>query len=332
MSREVTVQITSKGPAAPEIPPASAEPRCSECHAPLTAEQLEANLGACPQCDHHFPVTAAARVAQLTDPETWQEVAGDLQPSDPLDFYDSRAYTERLADAQADTGLSEAMLTGLCRIGGRRVALGVMDFRFLGGSMGSVVGERFCRLVAAAIDEAVPLVVVTSSGGARMQEGILSLMQMAKTVVALDMLADHSLPFVSVLTHPTTGGVLASFATLADVIMAEPGALLLFAGPRVIEQTTGETLPPGFGRAESALAHGQIDLVVHRRDVKRQLVHVLMLLEGGVRCDIEPVRAGPEVVPRRGGPLAQAVARAKKLALTTRSRLFGRDQQDRDPT
>ena len=332
MNERVTVQITEKEPAAPEGPPETLEPHCSECSARLTAEQLEGALGVCPHCGHHFPLDAAERVAQLADPGTWREVGGDLQPSDPLDFYDSRAYVDRLAEAQLETGLSEAMLTGLCRLAGRRVALGVMDFRFLGGSMGSVVGERFSLLVAAAIDEAVPLVVVTASGGARMQEGILSLMQMAKTVVALDMLADHSLPFISVLTHPTTGGVLASFATLADVMLAEPGALLLFTGPRVIEQTTREKLPPGFGRSESSLAHGQIDLVVHRRDLKRQVAQLLALLEGGVRCDFEPVRPDPEVVPRGGGPLAQAVARAKKLALSSRGWLFGRDQQDRDPT
>jgi acetyl-CoA carboxylase carboxyl transferase subunit beta len=332
VNEHVTVQITAKEPAAPEGRAETVEPRCSECHAPLTAEQLEAALGVCPHCGHHFPLNAAERVAQLADPGTWREVAGDLQPSDPLDFYDSRAYVDRLAEAQLETGLSEAMLTGLCRLAGRRVALGVMDFRFLGGSMGSVVGERFSQLVASAIDEAVPLVVVTASGGARMQEGILALMQMAKTVVALDMLAEHSLPFVSVLTHPTTGGVLASFATLADVMLAEPGALLLFAGPRVIEQTTREKLPPDFGRSESSLAHGQIDLVVQRRDLKRQVAELLALLEGGVRCDFEPVRPDSEVVSRGGGPLAQAVARAKKLSLSSRGWLFGTDPQDRDPT
>lgn len=332
MNKRVTVQITEKEPAVPESPPETQEPRCSECAAPLITAQLEAALGVCPHCGHHFPVSATVRVAQLADPDTWREVAGDLRPSDPLDFYDSRAYVDRLAEAQLETGLSEAMLTGVCRLAGRRVALGVMDFRFLGGSMGSVVGERFSQLVAAAIDEAVPLVVVTASGGARMQEGILSLMQMAKTVVALDMLADHSLPFISVLTHPTTGGVLASFATLADVILAEPGALLVFAGPRVIEQTTREKLPPGFGRSESGLAHGQIDLVVQRRDLKRQIAQLLALLEGGVRCDVEPVRPDTEVVPRGGGPLAQAAARAKKLALSSRSWLFGGDSKDRDPT
>jgi acetyl-CoA carboxylase carboxyl transferase subunit beta len=332
VNERVTVQITEKEPTAPEGPPETLEPRCSECDASLTEEQLETALRVCPHCGHHFPLSAVERVAQLADPGTWQEVAGDLQPSDPLDFYDSRAYVERLAEAQHETGLSEAMLTGLCRLAGRRVALGVMDFRFLGGSMGSVVGERFSLLVAAAIDEAVPLVVVTASGGARMQEGILSLMQMAKTVVALDMLADHSLPFISILTHPTTGGVLASFATLADVMLAEPGALLLFAGPRVIEQTTREKLPPGFGRSESSLAHGQIDLVVQRRDLKRQVAQLLTLLEGGVRCDIEPVRPDTQVVPRGGSPLTQAVARAKELAVSSRGWLFGRDPKDRDPT
>jgi acetyl-CoA carboxylase carboxyl transferase subunit beta len=196
--------------------------------------------------------------------------------------------------------------------------------------MGSVVGERFARLVYRAIEDRRPLVTVVASGGARMQEGILSLMQMPKTVVALDMLAEQSLPYISVLTHPTTGGVLASFATLADVVMAEPGALLCFTGPRVIEQTTREKLPADFGRAEGSLAHGQIDMVVPRSQIKERLVQLLVLLEGGVRCDLQQsLRQDEKDIPWRGRSLAQAIARAKDLALSPRGWIRGRDAQDR---
>ncbi|GAB4254715.1 MAG: acetyl-CoA carboxylase, carboxyltransferase subunit beta [Thermoleophilia bacterium] len=325
VSRYVTVQITRKGEGPPPESPREGVRRCPACGEPLTEEQLEATLRVCPHCGHHFPLGAPERVAQLVDPGTWREVAEDIRPVDPLDFFDTRPYVERLQEAQLETGLSEAFLCGLGVLGGRPVALGVLDFRFLGGSMGSVVGERFARLVDAAVREAVPLVVVSSSGGARMQEGILSLMQMAKTVVALEILAAHGRPFISVLTHPTTGGVLASFATLADVIVAEPGALLCFAGPRVIEQTTREKLPPDFGQAEENLANGQLDMVVHRRDLKETLGRLLALLEGGVRCSFEPIRQDTEDVPRGSRPFAQAVARVKGLALAPRGWLFGRD-------
>jgi acetyl-CoA carboxylase carboxyl transferase subunit beta len=288
--------------------------------------ELEVNYQVCPHCDHHLPLTAPDRVTQLADPGSWREVGGDLRPEDPLHFFDVRPYADRLDEARLETGLSEAFLGGMCTLRGRPVALGVMDFRFLGGSMGSVVGERFVRLAARATQEQVPLVVVTSSGGARMQEGILSLMQMAKTVVALDLLAEQGLPFVSVLAHPTTGGVLASFATLADTIVAEPGALLLFTGQRVIEQTTREKLPADFGRAN--VIHGQVDMVVDRRTLKETLRRLLALLEGGVRCSLEPLRQDTKVLPRGGNPLAQAVERAKELALPSRRRIQRRDPED----
>ncbi|MCZ7663711.1 MAG: acetyl-CoA carboxylase, carboxyltransferase subunit beta [Thermoleophilia bacterium] len=325
MSKYVTVQITRKDQGPPDDTPGEGIRRCSACGEPLTDEELERSIGVCPHCDYHFPLSAPERVAQLADPGSWEEVGGDIRPVDPLDFFDTRAYVDRLGEAQLETGLSEALLSGLCALAGRPVALGVLDFRFLGGSMGSVVGERFFRLVEAAAAEAAPLVVVCSSGGARMQEGVLSLMQMAKTVVALDLLAARGLPYVAVLAHPTTGGVLASFATLADVIVAEPGALLCFAGPRIVEQTIREKLPPEFGRAEENLANGQLDMVVHRRDLKETLDRLLSLLEGGVRCSLEPLRQDTEVVPRGGGPLAQAAARVKDLALSSRGWLFGRN-------
>ncbi len=324
MNKYVTVQITQKGAVPSE--PVEQGKRCPSCGIPLTQEVLEESLFVCPGCEHHLPLDAPGRIHALADPGSWREVAADLRPEDPLSFWDVRPYSERLEEAQADTGLSEAFLAGTCRINGLPAALGVMDFRFLGGSMGSVVGERFHQLVLAAVEDHRALVVVTSSGGARMQEGILSLMQMPKTVVALDLLAEEGLPFVSVLAHPTTGGVLASFATLADVIMAEPGALLCFAGPRVIEQTTREKLPEGFGRAEANLENGQLDMVVHRRDIKERVVETLRLLEGGVICRLEePVREDEEVLPWGSGAFAQAFARAKELAVASRSWLLGRD-------
>lgn len=332
MTKYVTVQITPKGPT--EAPPLSTGPGdvCKACGKNLSPAALAAALHVCPHCDHHHPVSGPDRVAQLADEGSWESIGEQLRPTDPLEFFDTRSYVERLAEAQSETGMSEAFIGGLCRMSGRPVALGVMDFRFLGGSMGSVVGERFVRLVAAAAEASVPLVVVVSSGGARMQEGILSLMQMAKTVVALDSLTGTGVPFVSVLTHPTTGGVLASFATLADVVVAEPGALLCFAGPRVIEQTTREKLPEGFGRSEANFANGQLDLVIHRRDLKERLGRVLSLLEGGVRCSVEPARQDKEVVSRGGNPLTQAFARVKKFALAPWGRLRGGDTEDpREP-
>jgi len=203
-----------------------------------------------------------------------------------------------------------------------------MDFRFLGGSMGSVVGERFSRLTGRACQDRLPLVIVTASGGARMQEGILSLMQMAKTVVALEQLADEGLPFITVLTDPTTGGVLASFSTLADIILAEPGALLCFAGPRVIEQTTREKLPPDFGSAEMNLESGQVDAIVHRHELKERIQRLLALLKGGEFSTNEPFQSDTEGLPRRGGSVGQAFERVKKFAGAPRDWLLGRDESD----
>ena len=329
MTKYVTVQITRKGgPPEKAAPLADDKDLCTSCGKPLTQETLAASLWVCPECDHHYPMGAPERVRQMVDAGTWAEIGGELRPTDPLDFFDTRPYPERLSEAQIQTGLSEAFMGGLCELSGRPVALGVMDFRFMGGSMGSVVGERFARLSAAAAQEARPLVVVVASGGARMQEGILSLMQMAKTVVALDALAADNLPFVTILTHPTTGGVLASFAMLADVAVAEPGALLCFAGPRVIEQTTHEKLPEGFGLSEANLANGQIDMIVHRRYLKEKVTRVLDLLEGGVRTSVEPPREDTQVLSRRGNPLARALARAQELAHIPRGWLRRRDTED----
>lgn len=278
MAKYVTVQVTRKDP-----PPPQAEEgeRCKKCSAPLAEGELERSLGVCPHCGHHFPVRASVRVAQLADDGTSRAIGEEYRPDDPLEFNDLKSYPERLSEAQAATGLTEAFCAVLCEIGGHPSALGVLDFHFMGGSMGSVVGERFSTLAHTAVEQDMPLVVVAASGGARMQEGLFSLMQMAKTVVAVQMLNEARLPYVTVLTHPTTGGVFASFATVADVIIAEPGAVMSFAGPRVIEQTTREKLPPGFGSSESQLAHGQVDLVVDRRELKDVLARVLTLLRKG---------------------------------------------------
>ncbi|MFH1834156.1 MAG: acetyl-CoA carboxylase carboxyltransferase subunit beta, partial [bacterium] len=235
MAKYVTIQVTKKEP------PAGAAvegEQCKKCSAALGEGELESSLQVCPHCGYHYPLPSHSRVAQIADEGSVSFFFDELRPTDPLGFFDLRPYPERLSEAQLETGLTEALVTVTCQVAGRPVALGVLDFRFMGGSMGSVVGERFSRLAQMALERGMPLVVVAASGGARMQEGVVSLMQMAKTVVAVQMLGEARLPFVTILTHPTTGGVLASFATVADVIMAEPGAVMRFAGARVIEQTT----------------------------------------------------------------------------------------------
>lgn len=291
---------------------------CPACKQLLSSEQLEANLRVCPECGNHFRVGARERVAQLVDSGTWGEIAGNLRSADPLEFFDLRPYPERIEEAEYETGLAEAMITGTCRIHKMDVVLAVMDFSFLGGSMGSVVGEKFWRAVETAIDTHFPLVAICASGGARMQEGILSLLQMAKTTCAVELLGRVPVPFVTVLTHPTTGGVMASFATLADVIIAEPGALLCFSGPRVIEQTIKEKLPDDFGRAESNLDHGQVDMIISRLELKDRLVQILGMLEGGVACALEPLWEEEESRPGRRGTLAQALDRIKAFANPSR--------------
>ena len=242
---------------------------------------MVANLRVCTHCGHHFPVTARERIVQLTDESSWAEVARDLRSTDPLGFVDSRPYPDRVLDAERATGLHDAILVGAADIGEIPVALAVMDFTFLGGSMGSVVGEKLYRAAELAVDRRIPLVTVASSGGARMQEGVLALMQMAKTVAAVDELREAAVPYVSVLAHPTTGGVAASFAALGDVVIAEPGALLSFSGPRVVKQTTREDVPDDFGLAESNFRHGHVDLIVPRVELRDTVARVVALLSGG---------------------------------------------------
>lgn len=309
----VSVDITRRNGAS-----GSGAKACPDCQQLLIPEELAANLQVCPHCGHHFRVGARERQAQLADVGTWDEIAANLRPADPLEFYDLRPYPERLEEAAYDTGLTEAILTGTCRIHKMDTVLAVMDFDFMAGSMGSVVGERFWRAAETAIDKRLPMVVVCSSGGARMQEGILSLMQMAKTTCAVEMMAESQVPLITVLTHPTTGGVLASFATLADIIIAEPGALICFTGPRIIEQTIKEKLPADFGKAEANMAHGQLDMIVPRPELKDRLVQILGMLEGGVACALEPLWEEEGRPGGRRGAFAQAFKRVKSLANLSR--------------
>ncbi|WP_135228831.1 acetyl-CoA carboxylase, carboxyltransferase subunit beta [Deinococcus fonticola] len=252
--------------------------QCPACKEGLYNRELEANAFVCPKCGHHLRLNAQQRMDVLVDPGTFQQRSGRIRPTDPLEFNDTEAYTERLSRAQQKTGRPDAILTGTAEIGGIPVTLAVMDFAFSGGSMGSVVGEEISRAAEHAAQAGTPLIIVSASGGARMQESALSLMQMAKTTVALEHLAQKGLPYISILTDPTTGGVTASFATIADVIIAEPGALIGFAGPRVIQQTIRQNLPEGFQRAEFLLEHGMVDDVLDRREHRSYLASLLGLL------------------------------------------------------
>ena len=269
-------------------PPASADGAgpphpntCPACGSHYREDELESHLRVCPHCGHHFPVRARARIQQLADEGTFVEEAAELRSDDPLGFFDLRPYVERLAEAELQTGLGEAMVIGSAAVEGRACALAVMDFSFMGGSMGSVVGEKFCRACDLAVELGVPLVSVTASGGARMQEGLLSLMQLPKTVCAVADLHDGGGALISVMAHPTTAGVIASFASLGDVLVAEPGALLAFTGPRVVQETTREKLPEDFGRAESNLRFGHLDAIVPRRELRNYVGRLLRLFPNG---------------------------------------------------
>ncbi len=270
---------------------------CPACRSHYRDDELRHALRVCAQCGHHFPVGAMERIDQLVDPGTFTEIGGDLRAADPLAFVDLRPYTDRLLDAELATGLGDSLVAGHGLIVGRSAALAVMDFSFMGGSMGSVMGERFCLAADVAVERRIPLVSVTASGGARMQENILALMQMAKTVGAVDGLREAGVPYISVLAHPTTGGVIASFASLGDVVVAEPGALLSFAGPRVVEQTTGEKTAADFGRAESNLRLGQLDAVVPRRALRSEIARLLLLFSPPEEEPTGETEAVPEALP-----------------------------------
>lgn len=251
--------------------------KCPACEAVLYKEDLLATLNVCPKCDHHMRIGARARIDALLDPEGRVEIGANTRPMDPLKFKDTRRYTERVSEAVKQTGETEAIVVVSGAILSVPTVLACFEFAFMGGSMGSVVGERFALGVQEAIRKRTPFICVAASGGARMQESLFSLMQMAKTNSMLSQLADAGLPFISVLTDPTMGGVSASFAFMGDVVMAEPNALIGFAGPRVIEQTVRETLPEGFQRAEFLLHKGAIDMVVDRREMRREMAYLLAL-------------------------------------------------------
>lgn len=252
--------------------------KCPSCSATLYAIDLKKNMEVCPKCGHHNPMSARERLDLLLDQDNRVEIGADIKPVDILKFRDSKKYTERLTTARKITQEEDALVVNRGTINGIPAVVAAFEFSFIGGSMGSVVGERFVRGVREAVKHGCAFVCVAASGGARMQEGLNSLMQMAKTSASLHLLNDHALPFISVLTNPTMGGVSASFAFLGDVVLAEPNALIGFAGPRVIEQTVRETLPEGFQRAEFLLEKGAVDQIVDRRELKDHIAQLITLL------------------------------------------------------
>jgi len=252
--------------------------KCTACDAVLYRTELERNQDVCPKCDHHMRISARRRLDLFLDPEPREEIGAELQPADPLKFRDSKKYIDRIKQAQKATGETDAMVVLRGQVEGVPLVAAAFEFQYMGGSMGSVVGERFVRAVNASLDHNVPLVCFSASGGARMQEALLSLMQMAKTSAALARLSKAGVPFISVMTDPTMGGVSASLAMLGDINIAEPRALIGFAGPRVIEQTVRETLPEGFQRSEFLLEHGAVDLIVDRREMRERIASLLAIL------------------------------------------------------
>jgi acetyl-CoA carboxylase carboxyl transferase beta subunit len=275
-SGKVDVSVETKRE--PDAAPEKSHPNtCPGCGSHYRDDELAENLRVCPQCGHHFPMRARERIEQLADPGSFVEEDSELRSADPLGFFDLRPYAERLVEAEIETGLGDAIVCGSATIEEEACRLAVMDFAFMGGSMGSVVGEKFARACDSASEAGVPLVSISASGGARMQEGILALMQLPKTVCAIEELHEAGGSLLSVLTHPTTGGVLASFASLGDVVVAEPGALMSFAGPRVVAQTTREKLPDDFGLAESNYRFGHVDAIVPRAELRPTLSRLLRL-------------------------------------------------------
>jgi len=254
--------------------------KCPSCNAVLYRAEMERNMEVCPKCDYHDRVDARRRLDLFLDPEPREEIGADLESADPLKFKDTKRYKERLGAAQKKTGEKDALVVMRGQLQGRELVAAAFEFGFMGGSMGSVVGERFVMGVNEAIARRAPMICFAASGGARMQESLFSLMQMAKTSAALQRMSRHGIPFISVMTDPTMGGVSASFAMLGDINVGEPGALIGFAGPRVIEQTVRETLPEGFQRSEFLLEHGAIDMIIDRREMRDRLANILGMLAG----------------------------------------------------
>jgi acetyl-CoA carboxylase carboxyl transferase subunit beta len=288
--------------------PSDAWTKCPACDAQVFNRQLERTLRVCPSCGHHFRMSVGERIDLLLDPDSFVERDAGLQAVDRLGFHDDRPYPDRLEAARIKTGLRDAVVWGIGTINGRRVAIAIFDFRFMGGSMGGVVGEKLARCFETALTERIPVIVVSASGGARMQEGTLSLMQLAKTTAPLVRLDAAGIPFIAVLTDPTTGGVLASFASLGDVILAEPKALIGFAGARVASDTVGEELPEGFQSAESLLAHGFVDGIVPRSELRGTLSRLLSVLPV---AEVDAGQAGD--ADRRWGPIGALSGLAERL-------------------
>ncbi len=261
--------------------------KCTHCNEMIHANELHENLHCCPKCNYHYRLSGLQRIDMMADKETFVELFTEFKPVDPLQFIDTETYPKRLANAQKSSGRDEAALVGTCDVQGKKIAVGVLDFSFMAGSMGSVVGERLTNIIEYALREELPLVIVSASGGARMQESILSLMQMAKTSAALARLHEAKIPYISILTNPTSGGVTASFASLGDLIIAEPEALICFAGPRVVEQVIKQKLPPGAQKSEFLLEKGMIDCIVNRHELKDKLALFLDFLTENKREVVE---------------------------------------------
>ncbi len=266
-----TLQIPTPGAERRMVIPDGSWLKCKNCSQTLYSDRLEDNLQVCWYCNCHLPMTSESRIESLTDEGSFVEIDANLTSADPLNFFDLKSYAKRNDESRAKTGLKDAIICGAATLNGRPYAIGVMDFRFMGASMGSVVGEKIARLVELATAQKMPVVLVTASGGARMQEGILSLMQMPKTCAALQRHAEANLPYIAILTNPTYGGVTASFAAVGDVILAEPGAMIGFAGPRVIQETTNSKLPEGFQTAEFLQEKGLVDRVIERKNLRKEL-------------------------------------------------------------
>lgn len=252
--------------------------KCSHCNEINFRREFESNLYVCLGCGYHYPIPAKDRILSFVDEGSFEEYDADLESSDPLGFVDQKPYSARLKDAQAKSGTKDAIVCGRAKLFGQPIHLGVYHFQFMGGSMGSVVGEKIARVFNRALKSSEPAIIFSASGGARMQEGLLSLMQMAKTCVALGQLRDHKIPMISVMCNPTTGGVAASYAMLGDINIAEPGALIGFAGPRVIRQTIGENLPEGFQTSEYLLKHGMMDMIVTRHNMRKTVSQMLQII------------------------------------------------------
>lgn len=283
--------------------------KCTHCNELIHSNELEQNQNCCPKCQYHYRLPTDERIKSLSDSNTFEVLFNNLQPIDTLKFIDMEPYPNRIANAQEKSGSNEAVVVGTCLLNKNKIALGVLDFNFMGGSMGSVVGERLTRLIEYALQERLPVVIVSTSGGARMQESILSLMQMAKTSAALAKLHEAGIPYISILTNPTTGGVTASFASLGDIIIAEPNALICFAGPRVIEQTIGQQLPPGAQKSEFLLQHGMIDCIVNRHELKQKLAELLEFFKGnpGEENDSGNHSKGSQINSKKSASLSKEI-------------------------